>query len=219
MLRETAMRSSEPLKHARWGDINWARSVLQLVDSKTGAREVPLSPAALQVLRDLGPGQAHEKIINITYEALRAAWGRACKRAGIENLVLHDLRRTGATRLALKTGNAFLVQALTGHKTLAMVERYINVGADDVVKVLHAVEPEPKQGVNAADAPAALVDVAPAVPLGYTQAQMQDLVQMAVNATLAGLQQATGGPDPKGAALTLVAQPEPRGRSQLRVVR
>ncbi len=66
---------------------------------------------------------------------------------------------------------------------------------------------------------AALVDVAPPVPLGYTHAQMHDLVQMAVNATLAGLQQATGGPAPKGAPLTLVAQPEPRGRSQLQVVR
>jgi integrase len=35
----------------------------------------------------------------------------------IKNLTLHDNRRTAATRMALKTGNAFLVQALTGHKT------------------------------------------------------------------------------------------------------
>ena len=44
LLRETAMRSSEPLKHAKWGDIDWERKVMHLVDSKSGSREVPLSP-------------------------------------------------------------------------------------------------------------------------------------------------------------------------------
>ena len=50
--------------------------------------------------------------------------------------------------MALKTANIFLVQALTGHKTLQMVERYVNVKAADAVKVLHAPDapaPQPAE--------------------------------------------------------------------------
>lgn len=141
LLTETAMRSSEPLARARWRDVDWEAGLLHLTDSKSDARDVPLSPAALTALRSLqahGPGAPDERIVRITYESLRAAWGRACERAGLSDLRLHDLRHTAATRMALKTGNVFLVQALTGHKTLSQVTRYVNVTATDVVQVLHA---------------------------------------------------------------------------------
>lgn len=140
LLRETAMRASEPLERAKWSDVDWQRKVLTLRDSKTGSREVPLSPGAivaLQQLRALSSGKPGEPIVRISYEALSAAWRRALERAGIEDLHLQDLRHTGATRMALKSGNVFLVQALTGHKTLQMAKRYVNVSADDVVEVMH----------------------------------------------------------------------------------
>lgn len=140
LLRETAMRASEPLEHAKWRDVDWQRKVLKLRDGKTGAREVPLSPAALEALlalQELGAGKPDEPIVQVTYEALKAAWRRACARAGIEDLRIHDLRHTAATRLALKSGNVFLVKALTGHQTIQMLERYVNVGPDDVVNYMH----------------------------------------------------------------------------------
>lgn len=145
LLRETGMRTSEPLAHARWKNVDWDRRILTLGDGKTGAREVPLSPAALEALRDLNPGAPDDPIVRITYEALRGAWNDACKRAGVTNLQLYDLRRTAATRMGLKTGNVFLVQALTGHKTIDMVMRYMNVTADDAVAVLHAPTEAPVQ--------------------------------------------------------------------------
>jgi integrase len=223
LLRETAMRSSEPLQHATWADVNWERKVLVLRDSKSGCRDVPLSPIALQALRDLEPGEPTQAIVKITYEALRAAWRRACERAGVKNLKIHDLRRTGATRIALKTGgNIFLVQALTGHKTLVMTARYVNVGADDVVQVMHAPEPDAQSAVQTVqgEGVAALavqesgstpVATAPgAAPSLYSQAQMQEMVHMAVQSTLAGLQMLAPEQASKRAQLTLVPQPGPR---------
>ena len=65
LLRETAMRSSEPLQHAYWSDVDWQRQVLSLRDGKAGKREVPLSPAALQALRELGPGEPDAKIVTV----------------------------------------------------------------------------------------------------------------------------------------------------------
>ncbi|WP_430407349.1 tyrosine-type recombinase/integrase [Hydrogenophaga sp.] len=138
LLRESGMRASEPLEIATWGDVDWDRWVLRLNDGKAGSREVPLSPAAMGALEALGRGKDDERIVGISYEALRAAWKRACRRAGIADLRIHDLRHTAATRMALSTGNVFLVQALTGHKNLKMLERYVNVSADDVVKVMRA---------------------------------------------------------------------------------
>ena len=151
LLRETAMRSSEPLETARWRDVNWDAKVLHLRDSKNKKRDVPLSPVALQILRNLQEmdgGGPDDRIVKISYEALKAAWTRACERAGIENLKIHDLRHTAATRMALKSGNVFLVKALTGHKALASVMRYANVKASDVVDVMHAPEPEQPTAVQ-----------------------------------------------------------------------
>lgn len=141
LLTETAMRSSEALLRATWGDVDWNAKLLHLRDGKSDARDVPLSPKAIEALeelRRLNPGTGDAPLVRITYESLKAAWQRACARAGIDGLNLHDLRHTAATRFALKTGNVFLVQALTGHKTLTQVARYVNVKASDVVAVMHA---------------------------------------------------------------------------------
>jgi integrase len=145
LLRETAMRTSEPIDYARWGDVDWNRQVLHLRDAKTHARDVPLSSAAIEALRQLQTltgGAADQPLVTITYEALKAAWNRACERADIQGLRLYDLRHTAATRAALQFGNVWLVQALTGHKTLAMVERYTHVPAEEMVKAWNQLDAE-----------------------------------------------------------------------------
>lgn len=122
LLTETAMRASEPLEHARWRDVNWERKLMSLKEAKGGRRDVPLSPKAIEALRELqslAEAGSDDKVVAISYESLKAAWARACERAGVDNLRLHDLRHTAATRLALKSGNVFLVKALTGHRTMA----------------------------------------------------------------------------------------------------
>jgi len=152
LLRETAMRASEPLVEARWDDVDWGKKILNLRDSKNGSRQVPLSPVALEALealKALGPCEPSEGILVMSYEALRAAFKRACERAGVKDMRLQDLRHTAATRMALETGNVFVVKALTGHKNLNMLERYVNVKASDVVAVMHS-RAEPTAGATAA---------------------------------------------------------------------
>jgi len=158
LVRETAMRASEPLERARWGDVDWENKILHLRDAKAGKRDVPLSPVAIEVLKDLkGETEPNpkERIVRISYEALKAAWQRACQRAGIEDLRLHDLRHTAATGMALRTGNMYLVKALTGHKTDSQLARYVNVKASDVVAVMHADEPALKEMLASTDEGAA----------------------------------------------------------------
>lgn len=157
LLTETAMRSGEPLEYACWKDVDWDSKLLKLRDSKNSMRDVPLSPKAIEALKELArlnPPDPDAPIVEMSYESLKAAWKRACERAGIADLRIHDLRHTAATRMALRTGNIFLVRALTGHKTLSQLERYVNVKASDVVAVLHAPQPLAAAPAAAATTPA-----------------------------------------------------------------
>lgn len=211
LLRETAMRSSEPLRMACWRDVDWERRVLTLPDAKGGGREVPLSPAALKALHELrkfSPSKPEDPILSISYEALRGAWTRACLRAGINNLKVHDLRRTGATRLALKTGNRFLVKVLTGHKTDAMVDRYVCVTADDVVNAMEDPEvPDSATAVTPNDAinGAVVAPLAPAVSVDM----FQDAVALAVQKVLEQMQGAKSAAPTQGGSSQPVEKPCP----------
>lgn len=169
LLRETGMRASEPLLHATWSCVDWQRCILNLSDGKDGKREVPLSPAAVEALKALGPGEPEQRLVEVSYEALKAGFRRACERAGVNDLHLHDLRHTAATRLGRESGNLMLVKALTGHKTDAMVMRYTHVGVDDVVAFLHQ---EPAASALAA-------------PPTFSGEQVQAMVAQAVQDALA----------------------------------
>lgn len=143
VLLQTAMRCSDALVHARWGDYDRDRCVLTLSDGKTGGRCVPLGPGAVAILeglwaREKDVATRQTRIFPLSYEALKAAWNRACERAGVQGVRLHDLRHTSATRFALElNGNIPVLKLITGHKTTAQLMRYVNIKADDVVRLLH----------------------------------------------------------------------------------
>lgn len=142
LLLETAMRVSEPLLHATWEDVDWTNCLLRLKTAKAGARDVPLSPEAMDILRTISnirqENSTDPRILPITYEALKASWNRACKATGVEDAHLHDLRHTAATRFTLTlNGNLPVLQVITGHKTFSQLSRYINVKPEDVSRLLH----------------------------------------------------------------------------------
>jgi integrase len=145
LMLETAMRSCEPLSYATWGDVNWSRRVLCLRDSKTGKREVSLGPGAIALLEELkrkaGAVADESGIFPTTYEAIKKAWSVACKQSGVTDVGLHDLRHTAATRYSRQfKGNLPVIMHITGHKTVGMAMRYINIKADDVVQMMHGEE-------------------------------------------------------------------------------
>jgi integrase len=68
----------------------------------------------------------------ITANALKLAFERAVKRAGIEDLHFHDLRHEATSRLAEKLPNVIELAAVTGHKDLRMLKRYYHPRAEDL---------------------------------------------------------------------------------------
>jgi len=68
------------------------------------------------------------------------AFKRACKRAGVYNLRLHDLRHDFATLMLRKTRNLVDVQHSLGHKDPRMSLRYAHLLPDDLKESFNAID-------------------------------------------------------------------------------
>ena len=120
---ETAMRRGE-LLGLRWDHIDIPRRTAYLELTKNGdSRTVPLSTKAIEVLKSM-PRSIDGRVFPINHAAVSANFDRARKRAEIEGIRFHDLRRTAITMLAHKLPNLVELSAVSGHKSLAMLKRY-----------------------------------------------------------------------------------------------
>lgn len=120
---ETGMRRSELLA-LRWGDINLDRRTATLHMTKNGdSRVVPLSTSAAQTLAAM-PRSICGAVFPITACALAANFDKAVARAQLPDLHFHDLRHTAITLMATKLPNLIELAAVSGHKSLKMLQRY-----------------------------------------------------------------------------------------------
>jgi len=96
---ETGMRRGEILS-LTWENVHLGKRYVHLPDTKNGdSRDVPLSPQALELLKDLPRNISGDQVVfPLHYEALKSSWRRACSRAGISDLRFHDLRHEATSR-------------------------------------------------------------------------------------------------------------------------
>lgn len=142
---ETAMRRGEMLLASTWADVDLGRRYIHLRDTKNGeARHVPLTQRALAILQSLPRIEGDARVFPLLPNELKCAWARLLARTGIEDFRVHDLRHEGATRHAARLrGDIFLLQKITGHKSVKVLERYVNPGFDELLARLDATEPPP----------------------------------------------------------------------------
>ncbi len=137
LLLFTGCRLSEILT-LRWDQVDFENQRLQLAESKTGARFVYLSPPALEVLNGLERKEGNPFVITGAKRGahlinLRKPWGRIRKKAGLENVRLHDLRHSFAS-VAVAGGLSLpLIGALLGHSQPQTTARYAHL-ADDPLR-------------------------------------------------------------------------------------
>ena len=132
---ETGMRRGELLS-LRWERVDLTRRVARLLITKNGhSRTVPLSSQAVEVLSRL-PRHISGVVFPMTPYATAAAFEKAVRRAGIEDLRFHDLRHTAITRLAQRLPNVIELAAVTGHRSLKMLQRYYHPSASELARKL-----------------------------------------------------------------------------------
>ncbi|MHB8388546.1 MAG: tyrosine-type recombinase/integrase [Acidobacteriaceae bacterium] len=125
----TAMRRGE-IASLTWNHVNLKRRSAHLTFTKNGmARSVPLSQEALAVLQSI-PRQLNGSVFGMSVNAIRCAWQRTTKAAGIEGLTFHDLRHEAISRLFENTDlDAMEIARISGHRTLSMLSRYTHLRA------------------------------------------------------------------------------------------
>lgn len=133
---ETAMRRSELALLLR-ASIDFKHRIARIEDTKNGeARDVPLSPRAITILRSR-PARIDGRIFGMAPDTVTHKHHEICLLAGIVNLHVHDLRHEATSRL-FERGDLSIMEiaAITGHKTLAMLKRYTHPRAREIAKKL-----------------------------------------------------------------------------------
>lgn len=144
LLMLTGCRLSEILK-LQWGDVDFSRGLLDLSDSKTGAKEVLLGAAALKVLADIPRIKGNPYVIvgelkDKPRSDLKRPWKRITTHAGLADLRLHDLRHSFAS-VGVGTGMGLpIVGKLLGHASPATTARYAHIAEDASRRALNTIE-------------------------------------------------------------------------------
>ena len=135
LLMFTGARRNE-IMTAKWDYVDWHRGILDLPDSKTGAKEIVLPTEAIFILKRLKTKQVNDWIIPGRYGKAhlvspKKMWKRLCEEAGIKNLRMHDLRHTFAsTAMSAAQGTLPQVGALLGHRQADTTKRYAHFMTD-----------------------------------------------------------------------------------------
>ena len=138
LLALTGARKNE-IARLRWSEFKADRDWLQLGDSKTGQKVIRLGAAALELLNTLTPTEGSPFVFpdprdpSIPLRNLDWAWVGIRKRAGLEDVRVHDLRHSFAS-VGVGGGSSLLLMGkLLGHAHIATTHRYAHL-ADDPVK-------------------------------------------------------------------------------------
>ena len=120
----------------RWADISLDRAEWRIPETKNGEPLiVPLVPEMVNLLLDRRRHATGEWVFpgdGKTGHLVepKKAWKRVLHRAGIENLRIHDLRRTLGSNMAAAGVNTITTARTLGHKTLTMALRYQHLSTD-----------------------------------------------------------------------------------------
>tara|TARA_R110001599_G_scaffold73783_9_gene203987 strand:- start:10 stop:1254 length:1245 start_codon:yes stop_codon:yes gene_type:complete len=147
----SAMRHSEILR-IKWDDIDFDQRRIHLEEAKAGQRTQPISESLTKILlkeRDqhedkkgwLFPTQSAGAKFSYR-RTMHRQFERAVIRAGLDpsKVTPHVMRHTGITRLVKAGIDLPTIQKISGHKTLAMVLRYVHLSDEHIDRAMSAID-------------------------------------------------------------------------------
>jgi len=128
---ETAMRRGELLS-LNWTNIDFIKRTAYLKITKNGSsRFVPLSTEAINILNQM-PRDISGKVFPLKANTVSMGFIKAVRRSKVEDFHFHDLRHMALTKLSDKFTNVLELAAISGHKELKMLQRYVHFKAEDL---------------------------------------------------------------------------------------
>jgi integrase len=151
LLLLTGARKTEILG-LKWSEVNTERKSLLLPPERTkaggqnGERRIMLSPAALEILKSRRPDKGKpEKFVFPAIRGeghvigVRRAFAKACVKAKLEGVRIHDLRHSFASFAIADGASLFLVGKLLGHASARTSERYAHLSGDPLQDAVTAI--------------------------------------------------------------------------------
>lgn len=122
-------RRQEEITLLRWDDLDDDRILVR--DMKHPGDKIgnnvycELPPEALAIVKSMP--RVKPEIFPYSTDAISAAFTRACKILGIEDLRFHDLRHEGISRLFEMGRTIPQVAAVSGHRSWTSLKRYTHI--------------------------------------------------------------------------------------------
>ena len=133
----TGVRKDELLT-LKWVDVDFIRKEIKLTDTKNGKNHyVPLSNAAIDILNQISHIEGNPFVIIGKNDGqhlvnIDKPWQRIRKMAGLEDVRLHDLRRTVGSWLAQSGNSLHLIGNVLNHSNQSTTAIYARFGQDSV---------------------------------------------------------------------------------------
>jgi integrase len=129
---------------AQWEHVDFERGIIHLQDSKTGAKPIYLSAAALEVLTSLPRIDGNPHVIpgekkGAPRADLKKPWAAVTRAAGLEGVRIHDLRHSFASFGAGASLGLPIIGKLLGHSQAATTHRYAHLDADPMRRAVETI--------------------------------------------------------------------------------
>lgn len=155
-LLATSIRRAEAC-HLEWKDVDFSAGLITVRGKGDTVDRRPLSNTALAILQgEIGnhpkrvftyvvqdkrwAGQDRGSRKPIAPDTLSTVYWKTREAAQLEDLRLHDMRHTTASRIVRATGNLMAASKALGHKRITTTQRYAHLAAEDVRAALNAAE-------------------------------------------------------------------------------
>ncbi|MBI4423557.1 MAG: site-specific integrase [Elusimicrobia bacterium] len=158
----TGMRRGEILD-LDWENVSLDRDTIYILESKSGKpRELPIPGKLHEMLVRLGPRRSGP-VFDLPVIMLRRFFDRAVRASRLPAFRFHDLRHTFASHFIMRTNDLPALQALLGHASPTMTQRYAHlsrghlaseIAAFEAAIPVHPTAPAPAAGLGIPGLPA-----------------------------------------------------------------